>query len=194
MADLASGGRPRRADALRNRERLLDAARVALAAGGADVSLDEIARSAGVGSGTLYRHFPTRQALLDGVVSAWLDGLRAETETLAATADPALALSTWLRWFVAHTTLYRGLSAALMAGMDDVDSPLYESCQVLHEIMRTLMARAQEAGAIREDLEIVELSKLVNAIALATERAPDGAEMADRLLTLAMDGLRGRDS
>ena len=105
-----------RADARRNHDRLLAEARVAFARSGADASLEEIAHRAGVGSGTLYRHFPTREALLQAVIQDWTESMQAEAESFIGRGTPAEALHAWLRAYIAHATVFRGLAAALMAG------------------------------------------------------------------------------
>jgi len=174
--------RPRRADARRNDEQLLDAARVVFAERGADASLDDIARRAGVGIGTLYRHFPTRQALLEAVFGDRVEALCAEAHDLLAAPSPGGALATWLRAVVGHITLYRGLAAALAPILDKEAEPASSWHGAIHTAGATLLARAQQSGAVRPDVGVADLLKLANAIAVA----PEGA---DRLLSLVMDGL-----
>jgi AcrR family transcriptional regulator len=183
---------PRRADARRNRERLLAVARDAFAEHGADASLDDIARRAGVGSGTLYRHFPTRQALLEAVYRDLVDALCAQADELLASPSPGEALATWLRAVVAYATTKRGLWP-LMTALGNRPEVL-ASC---HGAMRTagmaLLTRAQQAGAVRADIEVSDLLKLVSAIAVTMERAPGSPGQTERLLALVMDGLRRQE-
>jgi len=178
--------RPRRADARRNDAQLLDAARVVFAERGADASLDDIARRAGVGIGTLYRHFPTRQALLEAVFGDRVEALCAEAHDLLAAPSPGDALVTWLRAAVGHIMLYRGLAAALAPILDKEKEPASSWHGAIHTAGAALLARAQQSGAVRPDVGVADLLKLANAIAVATEQAPEGA---DRLLSLVMDGL-----
>lgn len=180
---------PKRADARRNRERVLVAARAAFAERGADTSLDDIARRAGVGPGTLYRHFPTRQALLEAVCREWVEALRAEARDLLAAPSPGDALAAWLRTVVGHITVYRGLAAALLVSMRDDESALYALCEAMETSGAALLARAQQAGVVHLDADATDVLTLVNAIALATEGTPAGSKQADRLLALVLKGL-----
>ncbi|WP_207621168.1 TetR/AcrR family transcriptional regulator [Streptosporangium minutum] len=182
--------RPMRADARRNYERLLTAARDAFAGNGTEASLEDIARSAEVGIGTLYRHFPTRRALIEAVLHDGVVTLDAQARELLESPSPEEALLEWLRHLMAHATTYRGLAAALMSSIDDPGSELYGSCETLQNSGDRLLAHAQSAGAIRPDLTGADLIKLVNAIAWAGEH---GGNEADRLLDLVADGLRTRD-
>lgn len=179
--------RPMRADARRNYDRLLAAARDAFAADGADASLDDIARNAGVGNATLYRHFPSREALLDVVFRDRVQTLCAQAEELHGSESPDDALVTWLRALVAHVTTYRGLAAWLMStATGQEQSPA--SCQeLIRAAGKSLLIRAQQSGAVRPDIGTSQLLRLTHAIALATEQTPGEA---DQLLSLLMDGLR----
>lgn len=179
--------RRQRADARRNRDAVLTAAQAAFAEHGPDASLDEIARGAGVGIGTVYRHFPTRQALLEAVFRDRLDGLRAQGESLLASSSPGEALRIWLRAQLEHSSTCRGLAASVMITMLDQGDAEPSYCEQLRAAGAALLARAQEAGEIRPDADIDDLIRMVNAIGLATDEAPDGA---DRLFALMMDGLR----
>ena len=185
----APAQRPMRADARRNYQRLVTVATAAFAEHGAEASLDDIARRAGVGSGTLYRHFPTRQALLEAVYREQVELVCAEGRELLASSPPGEALAAWLRSLLAYAVSKRGL-VSLMGGMDKRPE-LISSCRAaLLETGEALLARAQESGAVRPDASVSDLVRLVSAIASATERAPDDASQADRLLALVMDGLR----
>ncbi|GHH40837.1 TetR family transcriptional regulator [Streptomyces candidus] len=186
--------RPMRADARRNHDRLLAEARAAFAAHGTDASLEEVARRAGVGIGTLYRHFPTRYALMGAVFQGAVDELVARAEGLTHASAPCEALVAWLRAIITHAGEYRGLARALMAecGTDNPASAM-ASCSIpMREAGTALLARAQRSGAVRPDVPIRDLMQLTNAIALAAEQSPDDPELADRLLSLALRGLRPR--
>ncbi|GAA3466575.1 TetR/AcrR family transcriptional regulator [Nonomuraea roseola] len=179
--------RPRRADALRNYERLLAAATDAFAEHGPQAPLDDIARAAGVGNATLYRHFPTRQALLEAVFHDHIQRLCHRAEELASAPQSAAALMSWLKDVAAQGSAAHGLAASLMAAME---GPEDSWCRkAVSDAAAALLARAQEAGEIRIDVTVRQLLKLVNAIALATEADPKPEE-ADRLLDILLNGLR----
>jgi AcrR family transcriptional regulator len=181
---------PMRADARRNRERLLIAARSAFAETGADAPLDDIARRAGVGIGTLYRHFPTRLDLQEAVFRDQVEALCDGAGELLSSHDPGAALNLWLRSLTAYVATKRGLSSALMAALGK-DSELVSSCSAQMKAAGTeLLRRAQEAGAVRRGTDIGDLLRLVHAIVLATEQAPADDGQRDRLLSLVLDGLR----
>ncbi|MGW6512772.1 TetR/AcrR family transcriptional regulator, partial [Streptomyces niveus] len=135
--------RPLRADAQRNYDRLLAVAQEAFREQGADVPLDDIAKRAGVGPGTLYRHFPHRDALLAAVIRDSIDSLHARAEELLVAAHPDAALLDWLRAAVAHAGAYSGLASSMMSSMYDEGSPLHSSCARMHEAGARLMARAR---------------------------------------------------
>jgi AcrR family transcriptional regulator len=182
--------RPMRADAQRNYARLLDAASAAFVAHGADdVSLEEIARLAGVGIGTLYRHFPTRQALLEAVYTDQVESLSARAEELRETESPADALADWMRALVKFSSTKRNMTTALLATLG-TDSELLSSCaKQIKGAAEALLARAQQAGVVRPDADAMDLIRLVHAVNIATEKAPDPGQ-ADRMLALILDGLR----
>jgi AcrR family transcriptional regulator len=183
--------RPLRADAQRNVEKLLDAAREAFAAEGPNAPLDDIARAAGVGAGTLYRHFPTRLALLEAVYRDNVERLCADGERFAATEPPADALVDWLRAFVGIVSQKRGLAAALSD--EGRGKELFAQCHLMiNETGTGLLDAAKEAGAVRDDVAIGDLLKMVGAFAAAGEASPEGSALSERLLALAMDGLRPR--
>ncbi|WP_242666127.1 MULTISPECIES: TetR/AcrR family transcriptional regulator [Parafrankia] len=181
---------PHRADARRNYEALLAAAATVFAADGPQASLDKIARTAGVGNATLYRHFPTRRDLLVGVCVEEVEALCAQGEQLAVDQDPGPALLGWLHAFIEHVTSRKGLAEALMTGRSE-DSAVIAACQgAIGETAAALLAAALRAGAVRDDLEVADLLALVNAIALTTEST--GAQHADRLLRLLYQGIGPR--
>ncbi|MEU7182902.1 TetR/AcrR family transcriptional regulator [Streptomyces kasugaensis] len=181
-----------RADARRNYERLLTVARTAFTEHGTDTSLEDIARRAGVGIGTLYRHFPHRTALMGAVFQGEVDALLAQARELADAPQPCAALVEWLRAIITHATTYRGLSRALMSASVDDSSGMARCSVPMREAGGALLTRAQRAGAVRPDVNIGDLMQLTNGIALAAEESPDDPELADRLLTLTLSGLKGR--
>jgi AcrR family transcriptional regulator len=190
-AQQAERPRAMRADAQRNYQRLLSAANEAFVEHGADdASLEEIARRAGVGIGTLYRHFPTRQALLEAVYRDQVEALRARAVELLQSAAPDEALAIWLRTLVDFGKTKRSLASALLATLDK-DSELLSSCgAVMRESATALLTRAQQAGMVRADASASDLLRLVHAISMAIERPPADEGQAGRLLGLVVDGLR----
>jgi AcrR family transcriptional regulator len=188
----AAVAKPLRADAQRNVERLILAAREAFAAHGAGASLDDIARQAGVGSGTLYRHFPTRLSLMEAVYRDGVERLCATGDQLLESEPAADVLADWLRAFVTYVSQKRGLAGALNSGLGK-DADLFAGCNaMIAETGGALMARAQEAGVLRRDVELMDLLRLTGAIAHAGETSPEGSVLSERLLQLAMDGMRPR--
>ena len=190
---LSVAARPLRADAQRNVQKLLDAARDAFAAEGPNAPLDDIARAAGVGAGTLYRHFPNRLALLEAVYRDNVERLCAEGDHLAATEPPADALVDWLRAFVGIVSQKRGLAAALSD--EGRGRELFAECHAMINTTGTqLLDNAKAAGAVRGDVALNDLLKMVGAFAAAGEASPEGSALSERLLALSMDGLRPRSA
>jgi len=176
-----------RSDARRNRERLLAAATAAFAEHGADAPLEDIARRAGVGIGTLYRHFPTRLALQEGVFRSQVDAVCARGRELVCAPSPGDAFAAWLHVLSSYLATKRGLSRALMETLGR-DSELISSCsQLMKSTAAELLARAQQAGAVRKDVSDMDVMRLIHGVAVATEQVPADT---DRLLSLMIDGLR----
>lgn len=185
--------RPRRADAQRNYDHLVEQARRAFAEFGVDASLDEIARRAGVASGTLYRHFPTRLDLIEAVLAEQIAQLVSLGRSLLGAEDELDALTTWLRAMLLHALTYRGLSAAVMNSALDRDNGLVATWHAqLFEVGAELFARARRCGAVAADADDADMLKLVGAIAWAAQDSPDSAAQAERLLSLLLNGLRTR--
>jgi AcrR family transcriptional regulator len=186
-------GRPRRADARRNYGQLVEQARIAFAEFGVDASLDEIARRAGVASGTLYRHFPTRLDLIEAVLAEQITELVGLGRGLLTAEDEFDALSTWLRAALMHALTYRGVSAAVMNSALDRKNGLVSTWHAeLFEVGAALLARARQSGVVA-DADEADVLKMVGAIAWAAQGTPDSSAQADRLLALLMNGLRHRD-
>jgi AcrR family transcriptional regulator len=180
---------PMRADARRNRELLLAAALEAFTEHGADdTSLEEIARRAGVGIGTLYRHFPGRVALLEAVYTDQVAALCQRADDLIASQPPAAALAVWMRDLAEFSATKHNLVSALAADYGK-DAPVFSACRDdLLAAASALLTRAQQAGAVRPDVEPLDLLRLSHGVAAATERATDSAQ-AERLLSLMLNGL-----
>lgn len=180
--------RPTRADALRNYEALIASARAAFAEHGGEASLEGIARDAGVGIGTLYRNFPTREALLEAVYAEEVQGLARAAGDVAG-LEPWEALVTWLQHYAAYAATKRAISEQLIATLG-ADSPMLNLCRtLLMDAGEPLVARAREAGVLRDDVTFIEVARLVGAV--ATARGSDAAER-DKLIGVALDGLRAR--
>ncbi|MFI6761699.1 TetR/AcrR family transcriptional regulator [Micromonospora sp. NPDC050417] len=179
-----------RADARRNYARILAVAEAEVAAHGAAASLEQIARTAGVGSATVRRHFPSRRALLEAVSRKQMEALCAHARGLADSSDSRGALLEWLGDVVTYSVSARGLAAALVydgAGSDDI----YENgCSaMLEEAGSPLLRRAVQDGTVATGITVADLITLVVGIVLATEQRPDPAAAADRLFRLAVAGL-----
>ena len=186
IAELAP--RPKRADARRNYEKLLAAAREAFAEQGTAATLEDIAARAGVGIGTLYRHFPTRPDLLEAV---YLDEVQAICASAEKYADlpPWEALSGWLREFVAFAATKRALAEEMFTYIDR-DAELFKSCaQGIYGAGVPLLKRAQEAGEVRTDTDVSDVTKMIAGIAAIRTTDP---EQIDRIVAVALDGLRPR--
>jgi AcrR family transcriptional regulator len=186
-----SAGTAMRADARRNRQRLLDAALQVYAEHGADdASLDEIARRAGVGIGTLYRHFPTRQALLEAVYRDQVEELCAVARELSDSDEaPERALERWLRALMAFATTKKNLSSALMSGPNK--SEVATSCSAMvREAATKLLAEAQRTGQVREDVDAVDLLRMSHALAIAADLPYSHPDQGERLMSVLLAGLR----
>lgn len=181
---------PKRADARRNYDRLLVAAAAAFAQHGADdVSLEEIARRAGVGIGTLYRHFPNRQALLEAVYKDQVDALDALAAKLLVAESPGAALGDWMRAFVSFARTKRTLSSAIAATVGK-DSELVSSCStILRHCSDLLLTRAQEAGEARPEVQSTDIFRLTHGLITATEGAPSDPGQPERLIALVIDSV-----
>lgn len=189
----ARAGRPRRADARRNYEQLLEQARIAFAEFGADASLDEIARRAGVASGTLYRHFPTRLDLIEAVLAEQIAELVELGRGLLAADDEFEALHTWLSAAIMHGLTYRGLSAAVLNSALDRDNALVAAWHAeMFDVGSALLGRARRSGAVVADAADADVMRMIGAIAWAAQDTSpsERVTLADRLLALLMNGLR----
>jgi AcrR family transcriptional regulator len=178
-----------RADARRNRELLLEAAVERMATDGAEVPLEAIARQAGVGIGTLYRHFPTRDALVEAAYRNEVARLEDSAAELLAELPADGALEEWLDRYVSYATAKRGLGSALRS-IAAAKADLYpQTRQRLQAAVATLLAAGQEAGTLRTDVDAEDVFRAVSGVWTIPE-GPDFAERARRLLGLLMDGLR----
>jgi AcrR family transcriptional regulator len=180
---------PKRADARRNRDQLLAVARESFAEHGTATSLREVARRAGVGIGTLYRHFPTREALLETLLSDRFDTLRQDAVDLAGEQDQRTALLHWISRVAAGAGTYRGLPESVRTALRDHDSRLHDSCDAMRTAGGDLLRAAQRAGTVRADATIEDLLAAATGIAWASENSADPAALTARLLDYLMHGL-----
>ena len=177
-----------RADAIRNRARIVETASAVFAARGSDASLEEIARGAGVGIGTLYRHFPTREDLVEAVFHDRLDELQHLAEELLDSDRPWDALSTWLHEQLVQAATCRGLAAeAMLSMLAQGEEP--RACEAMRQAGAALLARAQAAGEVRADVDIDDVVRMVQAVTLAAEESDDPAS-AERMFRFVLDGIR----
>ncbi len=180
--------RPKRADAARNFDKLIAAARDAFTSEGEDASLEGIARRAGVGIGTLYRNFPTRQGLLEAVYVE-------EVEAICRAADDFAelpsweALTGWLARFADYAHTKKALANELMAYMDGSSVTFMQCKQAIREAGEPLLAAAQATGDVREDVRFMDVIRMVGGIATIANAEPGQVE---RILAVALDGLRAR--
>jgi AcrR family transcriptional regulator len=181
-----------RADAQRNRRRLLDAARALFTQDGVGASLDEVAAAAGVGPGTLYRHFPSRDRLVKALIEDGLGGIHDMGTDLLNEPDPVRALEIWLDAYIDQGTVFKGLAETLVAPPADGSGEL-DACHRAREAGAALIARAVQAGAFRRDLEAADVLDMVAAIAWVGEQQPHPAGQRGRLLRLLIDGMRVND-
>ena len=180
--------RPKRADARRNYEKVLTAAREAFAEGGESTALEEIARRAGVGIGTLYRHFPNRQALLEALYVGEVEEMCRSAAELDGN-DPWEALEAWFERFISYIGTKKALAAELQNYLDP-DAPLFQSCRTsLWAAGEPLLTRAQEAGVVRSDVSIGDVIQLVVGVAKMPSADP---KQNEHILRIALDGLRYR--
>jgi AcrR family transcriptional regulator len=178
-----------RADSLRNREQLLEAAKAAFAAVGADAPLEEIARRAGLGIGTLYRHFPTRDALLAAVYRREVEQLSASAETLLATRPPGEALKAWLHLLVDYMATKRVIAPALQASPGEGQAAYAASGPAIAEAMDRLARAAAANGDIRADVGPDDLYRMLIGVSYGYDR-PDWEPSARRLIDILMAGLK----
>ncbi len=189
-----AGVRPLRADAQRNYDKLVAAAREVFAERGAEGSLDEIAKRAGVGPGTLYRHFPTRDDLIDALMRDWSARVLADSEAAVEADLPAReTLERWFTDLIKHLTLHRGAAAKLSAAFDDPSSPIYRKCQMLADANERVVSHLTETHALRDNVESRQVMRLVSGIATVADASGISAEETAPMLGIVIDGIL-RDS
>ncbi|MBA6440200.1 MULTISPECIES: TetR/AcrR family transcriptional regulator [Streptomyces] len=181
-------GRPLRADAQRNREKILSAAVRVFAEEGLDAHLERIAKEAGVGTGTLYRNFPTRELLIEAAYRNELARLCDAAPELLAALPPREALRVWLARFMDYANAKLGMADALRGVVASGVNPYAQSHEMIQDALARLMDAAVAAGVIRSDISATDMFAALTGIALASGK-PEQREQADRLLDLTLDGL-----
>jgi AcrR family transcriptional regulator len=186
----ATAGKPLRADARRNRALVLEAAEFVFAAKGVSASTEEIARQAGVGIGTVFRHFPTKEALLEALVTARLRNLADEAAALGTADDPVAALCGFFTQAVDHSATKLAFVDALLDADVDVLSTVVGVGQDLSEAVGVLLTRAQSTGRLRGDVGATELIALLAGASRAAEYAGWDDDVTARIVGVILDGLR----
>ena len=178
-----------RADAERNRDRILEVAKVAFTRHGANASLDDIAKQAEIGPGTLYRHFPTREKLLQSVYQSELEKLAAAEQKFARTMPPIEALRAWLLLFVDAIAAKQLIAPALNTLLGDPKKVFEASYAKMHQALRALVKRAMASGDIRKDLDPVDLLRALVGVSNVSS-GPDWQQSAKRLVDILVSGSR----
>jgi AcrR family transcriptional regulator len=185
--DTETVGRPQRADAKRNYERLVAAAREVFAQQGGGASMEAIAKEAGVGVGTLYRHFPKRIDVVEAVYREDVDELTTVAESAVATMEPWPALVTWLEAFVRYASGKRRLMNELHEAFEKNPDLRVAARERIEAALSMVLTRAQEAGMVRHDLDAPDLMQLLSSMCMSATVTP---EQSARLLVMIEDGLR----
>lgn len=186
VTSTTSPRRPLRADAQRNHEALLAAAKDLFATAGADAPLEELAKRAGVGRGTLYRHFPTREHLFVAIMQERVDLLADRARELLAEPDPWPALVEWLDLYDRSAREYRGMSMRVAEGMAEDGSPVATACAPMKAAFLTLFDKAHTSGAVRPDIGALQLLTLISSL----PKDPVSGTTAREYLDIVLRGIR----
>lgn len=188
---VAPGERPLRADARRNREKVLEAARAVFSEQGREAQMDDVARRAGVGVGTVYRHFPTKEALIEALMVAAFESIAAAAEAALEIEDPWEAFASVL-WAGAEIMAGDRALSEVFASIPGATAAVMPSVEGLNDTMAELIRRAQAAGALREDLLIDDVPMVMCGIGSATKKEHRCADAWRRHLAIVLDGMRAR--
>jgi AcrR family transcriptional regulator len=179
-----------RADAKRNYDRIVEVAREVFREKGYDASLDEVAKRAGVGPGTLYRHFPNRDALLDAIMQSWVERVdEAAEKALAHEGSPRDLLLGWFEEYVRLISLHKGGPAKITSAMGDPSSPILTKCQVLVRASDRIVDRLREEGALKDGVETLQMTRLVGGVATVADQSDLDEAAVRPLLEVVADGL-----
>jgi AcrR family transcriptional regulator len=181
--------KPLRADARRNRQRLLAVAEDVFARRGFAASTEDIARAAGVGIGTLFRHFPTKEALLEAVFVARLQHMTDDAQRLSSASDPGAAFAGFFGQIIGESRTKLPLAAALAAAGVDLTSAAADTKRAFNAALERLLVRAQEAGAVRRDIGIRELLVLIVGASHAVQHAGGDPDLEAQAIRVVLDGL-----
>jgi AcrR family transcriptional regulator len=181
--------RPRRADAQRNYDRILAETRQAVVEFGSDVALEEIARRAGVGIGTLYRHFPTRQALFEATFLDEAAELTEKAEDLLTEPEPMAALEQWFRAHMDMGIRSRSMGPSVLTAKHTEGTEIQLACVGMREAGQRLIKRAQADGLVRPEVELTDVLRLLSGVLTANQSQPD-ADQLERMFQLVMAGIR----
>ncbi|MBV8949444.1 MAG: TetR/AcrR family transcriptional regulator [Actinobacteria bacterium] len=191
-AEPADNGRPLRADALRNRAKILEAAEEVLATEGLAAPIDDIARRAGVGIGTVYRHFPTKEALFEAIFVAWVQRLLDEARARIDAEDPGRAFFDELDSWFEHSVRHRAVAEGLADTGIDVRAATADLKQDLRDAIEQLLVRAQAAGAVRDDVQIGDVMLVTSGACTALNQSGLEPDERSRTFRIMCDGLRAR--
>lgn len=183
------GGRPQRSDARTNRERILSVAEEVFGKGGHSASTEEVARLAGVGIATVFRHFPTKAALLEAVLVQRFDRLREQAEALLPATDPGAAFFDFFRHLVADASGKIAIGEALREAGGDSGGDAARASDGMRRAVGALLRQAQRVGAVRDDVELPEVYALLVATSRASAHTHLAEEVRDRMLAIVFDGL-----
>ncbi len=179
-----------RADAKRNYDRIVEVAREVFRKQGYDASLDEIAKRAGVGPGTLYRHFPTRDALLDAIMQSWVQRVGEATEkALAHEGSARDLLVAWFEEYVRLISVHKGGPAKITSAMGDPDSPIRTKCQVLTDANAKVVERLRDEGALTDGVETLQVCRLIGGVATVADQSDLDETAVRPMLEVVADGL-----
>ncbi len=179
-----------RADAQRNRERIVEVARQVFRERGYDASLDDIAKLAGVGPGTLYRHFPTRDTLLDAVMQVWVDRVNETTDkALTYEGPPREFLLAWFDAYVALISVHKGAPAKITGAMGVAESPIVTKCSTLLAATQRIVDHLKAEGALRDDVQALQVCRLVGGVAVVADQADLPPDAVRPMLEVVADGL-----
>jgi AcrR family transcriptional regulator len=179
-----------RADAQRNHDRIVEVARDVFREQGYDASLDEVAKRAGVGPGTLYRHFPKRENLIDAIMRSWVDRVDEAADKALAHEGPARdLLLSWFEEYVALISLHKGGPAKITSALGDDSSPIVTKCQTLTRATDRVVERLAGEGALRDGVDSVRMCRLVGGVATVADQGGLGSADVRPLLEVVADGM-----
>jgi AcrR family transcriptional regulator len=179
-----------RADAQKNHEKIVASAVEVFSERGMDAPLDDIATRAGVGPGTLYRHFPTREDLIDAVVKSWFSQIDAAADDAVASAAPAReVLLEWFRAYVTRISHNKGGPAKITTAMGNVDSPIFSKCEALRLANDRVLTRFRNDDLVRDDVDALEVCRLIGGVAVVADQVGLDNPTVDSMLGVVVDGL-----